>query len=164
MLTRSLLASAALALSAFSAVAQNMPAELAPPPGDTLVGRYAATGVQIYVCHAKSDGSKWSFEAPEAALTDAQGKLFARHYAGPTWEAPDGSKAVGTILATEPAPKADAVPWLLLSAQTTGSGVLAGVRFVQRIDTAGGVKPTGACPADGAEQRVAYTADYAFYR
>jgi hypothetical protein len=42
--------------------------------------------------------------------------------------------------------------------------VLAGVRFVQRVNTAGGVGPTGACPTVGLEQRVDYTADYIFYK
>jgi hypothetical protein len=36
--------------------------------------------------------------------------VFAKHYAGPTWEAADGSKIVGKALANEPAPKAGAIP------------------------------------------------------
>jgi hypothetical protein len=108
--------------------------------------------------------NEWSLKAPEAELIDAQGRLFAKHYAGPTWEAPDGSKIVGKVLANEPAPKAGAIPWLLLATESSESGVLAGVRFVQRVNTSGGVGPTGACPTIGAEQRVEYTADYIFYK
>jgi hypothetical protein len=70
--------------------------------------------------------TEWSFEAPEAALVDSQGRPFARHYAGPTWEATDRSKIVGTALATEPSPKAGAIPWLLLSTKSSGSGYLPG--------------------------------------
>ena len=103
---------------------------------------------------SRRGANEWGFKAPEAELIDAQGRLFAKHYAGPTWEAPDGSKIVGKILANEPAPKADAIPWLLLSAESSGSGVLAGARFVQRIDTSGGVGPTGACPTAGTERRA----------
>jgi hypothetical protein len=99
-----------------------------------------------------------------ASTIDAQGRLFAKHYAGPTWEAPDGSKIVGKVSANEPAPKADAIPWLLLSAESSGSGVLAGALFVQRINTSGGVGLTGACPTAGTERRVDYTADYIFYK
>ena len=44
-----------------------------------------------------------------------------------------------------------------------GSGELAGARFVQRVNTSGGVGPTGACPTAGTERRVDYTADYIFY-
>lgn len=164
MLTRLLFALSALAFSAASAIAQDIPAKLAPPHEEPLVGKYAAKGVQIYVCTVKGGGSEWDFKAPEATLVDAQGRSFAKHYAGPTWEAPDGSKIVGSILASEPAPKTGAIPWLLLSAASSGSGVLAGARFVQRVNTSGGVGPSGTCPTVGAERRVEYTADYIFYK
>jgi hypothetical protein len=62
------------------------------------------------------------FKAPEAELIDAQGRLFAKQYAGPSWEAADGSKIVGKVLANEPAPKAGAIPWLLLSTESSGLG------------------------------------------
>ena len=112
----------------------------------------------------KGAATEWSFEAPEAALVDSEGRPFASHYTGPTWEAPDGSKIVGTTIASEPAPKAGAIPWLLLSTKSSAAGVLAGVRFVKRDNTFGGVGPTGACPTVGTEQRVGYTADYILYR
>ena len=164
MLGRSLLAFAILALVSESVMAEDIPAKLAPPAGTKLVGKYAAKGVQIYTCAAKDTANEWSFKAPEAMLTDAHGKVFAKHYAGPTWEAADGSKIVGKAVASEPAPKAAAIPWLLLSVESSGSGMLAVARFVQRVNTVGGVGPTGACPAAGAEQRVNYTADYIIYK
>jgi hypothetical protein len=164
MLTRSLFAFAALALFVVSAVAQDIPRTLAVPRGGALLGKFAARGVQIYACQVKGTATEWRFKAPEAELFDAQGRQFAKHYAGPTWEAPDGSKVVGTALASEPAPKAGAIPWLLLSTESAASGELAGVRFVQRVNTSGGVGPTGACPTVGTEQRVAYKADYIFYK
>jgi hypothetical protein len=49
--------------------------------------------------------------------------------------------------------------WLLLSAESSGSGVLAGARFVQRVNTSGGVGPTGPRPTVGTERIVEYTAD-----
>jgi hypothetical protein len=164
MLTRSLFIIGALALLAVPVIAQEIPAKLAPPKESPLIGKYAAKGVQIYVCNAKGVANEWGFKAPEAGLIDAQGRLFAKHYAGPTWEAPDGSKIVGKVLANEPAPKAGAIPWLLLSTESSGSGVLAGARFVQRVNTSGGVGPTGACATTGTERRVDYTADYIFYK
>ena len=165
MLTRSLFAVAALALSAVSAIAQyTTPAALPLPQEGTPVGRYAAKGVQIYVCEVEGGATEWHFKAPEAELFDAQGRPFAKHYAGPTWEAPDGSKTVGTALASEPAAKTADIPWLLLSTQSSGSGVLGGVRFVERVNTSGGAGPTGACPRIGTERRVDYTADYIFYK
>ena len=166
MLTRLLLTFAALTLFQDVALPQteDVPPALAVQQGAILSGKYAAKGVQIYVCRAKEDANEWAFKAPEAKLVDAEGRPFAKHYAGPTWEAPDGSKAVGKVLANEPAPKAGAIPWLLLSAESSASGALAGVRFVQRVNTAGGVAPSGACPTVGEEQPVDYTADYIFYK
>jgi Protein of unknown function (DUF3455) len=155
MLTRSLFTFAALPLFAVCAVAQDMPAELMPPQQEPLIGKYAAKGVQIYVCTVKGGAGEWAFKAPEAELTDAQGRPFANS---------DGSKTVCKVLASEPAPKAGAIPWLLLSTKSSGGGELAGARFVQRVNTSGGVGPTGACPTAGTERRVDYTADYIFYR
>ena len=164
MLTRSLFTFAALSLFAASASAQNIPAKLSPPQPGPLVGKYAAKGVQIYVCTVKGSGSEWDFKAPEAELIDPRGRPFAKHYAGPTWEARDGSKVAGKVLASEPAQRTGAIPWLLLSTESLGSGILAGTRFVQRLNTTGGVGPTGACPTAGTERRVEYTADYIFYK
>ena len=165
-LTRLLFTLAALTLSRDLAFPQSpdIPPALAPQQGAIALGRYAARGAQIYVCRVKGAANEWAFKAPEAKLVDAEGRPFAKHYAGPTWEAPDGSKAVGKVLASEPAPKAGAIPWLLLSAESSGSGALAGVRFVQRVDTAGGVAPSGTCPRTSAEQPIDYTADYIFYK
>jgi hypothetical protein len=164
MLTRSLFTFAALAFFAGSAIAQDIPPKLMPPLEGPPIGRYAAKGVQIYVCGIKAGANEWGFKAPEAELVDAHGRTFAKHYAGPTWEAPDGSKIVGKVLASEAAPKAGAIPWLLVSTKSSGSGVLAGARFAQRVNTSGGVGPTGACPTAGMERRVDYTADYIFYK
>jgi hypothetical protein len=146
------------------AVAQDIPAELAPPVGTALIGTYPAEGVQIYACTARGAINEWVFKSPDAHLVDAQGKTFAKHYAGPTWEAADGSKIVGNVMETVPAPSGDAVPWLLLSAESSGRGVLAAARFVERVKTVGGIKPRGTCPNVGAELRVPYTAVYLIYK
>jgi Protein of unknown function (DUF3455) len=128
------------------------------------MGAYAAKGVQIYTCTLHGTTNAWSLKAPEADLFDAEGALFAKHYAGPTWEANDGSKIVGKLMETVPAPAAADIPWLLLSAKSSGQGVFTGARFVQRIKTAGGVGPTGECSTPAAEQRVSYSAEYAFFK
>jgi hypothetical protein len=45
-----------------------------------------------------------------------------------------------------------------------GDGVLSGVDFIQRLETRGGVAPTGACdPATDATVAVPYRARYVFY-
>src|SRR5258708_12666297 len=100
---RSLFAFAVLALISESAVAQDIPAKLAPPAGTILIGKYKAKGVQIYSCAAKGTANEWSFKAPEARLTGPKGNVL-KHYAGPPWEPPDGSKIVGKATPKQPAP------------------------------------------------------------
>ncbi len=83
---------------------------------------------------------------------------------GPTWEAPDGSKIVGAVTATAPAPRPGAILWYLASvSESSGIGVLNGIRFVQQINTVGGLL-SGPCPTPGQERRVDYTADYLFWK
>jgi FtsP/CotA-like multicopper oxidase with cupredoxin domain len=129
-----------------------------------------ATGVQIYECAAKAVQPltyEWTFRAPDAALADGSGHPLGKHFAGPTWEATDGSSVVGELKARDPAPSNTAIPWLLLAAKsTTGTGVLSATKSIQRVQTAGGIAPAEACSAANAAQvaRVPYTAIYYFYR
>lgn len=159
-----------LAACASAPTPPQVPANLQPPAGQVLVWEALASGVQIYDCAAKADGSgpAWTFRAPEATLADRRSNALGKHYAGPTWEALDGSRVVGEVAARAPSPTpATAIPWLLLTAKSSsGNGVLTGVRSIQRLDTGGGVEPAEPCNADklGQQARVAYTAAYYFYR
>jgi hypothetical protein len=143
-------------------------AALRPPVGQSLYLEALATGVQIYECSQKPDSSyEWAFKAPEASLADRSGHPLGKHYAGPTWEATDGSTVVGEVKAKDPGPRSSAIPWLLLAAKTnTGSGTFSAARSVQRIATEGGLAPSEACTAANLKQvaRVPYTATYDFYR
>lgn len=145
-----------------------VPAPLQPPAGQVLQLEARAAGAQIYECQAKPDGSgtDWVFKAPEATLADRAGKPLGKHYAGPTWEALDGSTVVGEIKARDPGKDATAIPWLLLAAKSHGgSGVFADVKSIQRIATVGGAAPSAdLCTAAGQVMRVSYTATYLFYR
>jgi hypothetical protein len=63
-------------------------------------------------------------------------------------------------------PVEGAIPWLLLRAKSNeGAGALASVKYIQRVDTTGGVAPSAGCDAGhaGAETRVEYSANYVFY-
>ena len=157
---------AALPMAANGAV----PPQLQPPPSAVPILRATAHGFQIYTCSAKPGaGFAWSFKAPEALLNDfATGRVAAKHFAGPTWQAiPDGSMVVGDAIASVPAPNGIGVPWLLLRARThQGAGVMSTVSFIQRLDTSGGLAPAGGCdPAYvGQEARIPYTATYLLYR
>jgi hypothetical protein len=146
-----------------------LPASLTLPAAYQLASGAHATGYQIYQCGpAKEDASRvvWNFKAPEANLTDADGKPIGHHYAGPTWESTDGSKVVGQLKVSDPGPDMESIAWLLLDAKSNaGSGVFANVTAILRVATHGGKAPAGGCDAArlGSELRVPYTADYLFY-
>ena len=144
---------------------------LAPPAPATPVLSTTATGVQIYACEYDADHRlAWAFQRPEAMLFDAGGTLVVRHGAGPSWEALDGSRITGKKLVEAPSARVGSVPQLLLAATpaATGTkattGTLAGVRFVQRLDTAGGTPPETACSTEHAVGRFPYFARYVFLK
>jgi hypothetical protein len=147
----------------------NVPAAL-QPPADAVAALHAkGQGVQIYACSkdAGSGAASWKLKGPEAVLYDDAGKPIGKHFAGPSWQANDGSTVVGEAVAHADAPGHTAIPWLLLKAKShEGSGTFADITYVQRLDTAGGLAPTAACDPkrDTAERRVAYTAIYVFFR
>jgi hypothetical protein len=119
-----------------------------------------ALGVQIY----QWNGAGWVFIGPEAALfADAgyRGQVGS-HYAGPTWEANDGSKVVAARV--DGCAPSSAIPWLLLGAVSTSDhGLFANTTFIQRVNTVGGTVPTDAGQFVGDEARVPYSAEYFFY-
>ncbi len=152
----------------FGPARPEVPESLKAPAGEEVILTAHATGVQIYVCQAQTEQkSAWVLKAPEAELTDASGKQIVRHFAGPAWKHIDGSEVTGKLIAKQDAPKADAIPWLLLSAAShTGEGTLARVTTIQRIHTEGGLPPNASdcnVSANGKESKSAYSADYYFY-
>src|SRR5262245_46979671 len=60
-----------------------------------LVGH--AVGVQIYRCGAIPGGYRWNPAGPRANVYADNGKLIMTHFAGPSWQANDGSTVVGTV-------------------------------------------------------------------
>jgi hypothetical protein len=149
----------------------SIPFILKPPAGEVLQRTLMADGVQIYECRAAKPADtaarpQWALVAPEATLADNKGSPVGKHYAGPTWEASDGSKIVGLVVGRIDSPTPDNIPWLLLATRSIGSaGLFANVTSVQRVATVGGVAPTEGCnPSNiGATARVAYKAQYAMY-
>ena len=74
-----------------------VPIDIAVPAGNKLYLIGHAVGVQIHRCDAVADGYKWTFVAPRAVLYGDNGKLLTTHFGGPSWQARDGSKAVGSL-------------------------------------------------------------------
>jgi hypothetical protein len=128
-----------------------VPAAIAVPAGNKLAFTLKGSGLLNYECRAKAEasgGAEWALVAPEAVLKD-------------------GSKVTGKQLAVAPAPTAGNIPWQLVQATpTTGAGTLAGVTYIQRINTNAGVAPSAPCTAATASTRaqVRYSADYLFYK
>lgn len=143
------------------------PAAVNPPVDATLKASYPARGVQIYVCSAPVAGGApaWTLKAPHAVLFQS-GEAAVIHFAGPSWQALDGSLVTGVKTGSAPGPDATAIPWLLLQATSNGApGVLADVTWIQRLATVGGVAPATGCDVGhlNAQVLVPYRADYFFY-
>lgn len=134
-----------------------VPEQIRVPDGNKRIAVMPARGVQTYQC---TNGA-WTFLQPDAILR-FHGRAQVLHTRGPVWTSViDGSSVNATVVAS--APRQNAVPELLLrSTANRGPGLLAAVTFVQRLDTTGGVSPTGTC-TEGATASVRYTADYAFW-
>lgn len=157
---------AAVSLFPSFLAAQEIPKEIQPPSGEQKLLQVHATGVQIYTCQSSGGQFAWVSKAPEAQLTDAAGKSFGKHFAGPSWQANDGSKVTGKPVTSVVSPDAESIPWLLLAAKDhSGNGALSRVTSIQRINTRGGKAPAAGCDADhvGQDQRSEYSADYVFF-
>jgi hypothetical protein len=155
-----------------------LPGVLQPPAGHRAFRQGYAVGTQDYVCLSTG----WASPAygPQATLFNDDDDQIMTHFLSPnplesntprpTWQ---DSRDTSTVWANpvpgaSHTPDATAIPWLLLQVVgaadgPTGGDRMADTTFIQRINTTGGLKPTGPC-VEGAKALVPYTADYLFYR
>jgi hypothetical protein len=150
-----------------------------------LVGH--AIGTQNFICApaATESGFDWLFIGPQATLFNADLEQIATHYQSKnpllgdaiqaTWQnSRDTSGVWATKMFGSSDPDyvaADAIEWLLLRVTgpqvgPTGGDKLASAKFIQRVNTVGGVKPPSSdCTASTINTRmlVYYEADYYFY-
>jgi hypothetical protein len=140
--------------------------EGAPNPGAGFVIKAAyrvVVGVQTYSCDAAT-GTWGTASVPEALLKAYGSFKLIHHYEGPRWTALDGSTVLAA--ATQRVPKDGTIAWLLLEVtkheNTKPGPELDNVAFISRVNTTGGVGPTGACEA-GSTRSVRYGADYVFW-
>ncbi|WP_245821991.1 DUF3455 domain-containing protein [Lentzea waywayandensis] len=129
------------------------------PSGNKIVERFYAKGVQTYTCTAGA----WKGLEPAATLADRLGRAVGLHSRGPIWVSTvDGSAVEAAPVDGARNEVPGAVPELLLKAKSTrGAGTFAGVSYVQRLNTKGGVAPAGGC-TEGAQTSVRYEALYTF--
>ena len=146
------------------------PAAIAVPSGHKLAMTALGTGELAYECKAKADMAdkfEWVFAGPTAVLYDKTSMAaVGKYYAGPTWEANDGSKVTGKQLAVSPGTPGAIPLQLVQAAPATGAGAMMGISYIQRINTKGGVAPADTCDASkvGTRKMVKYEADYLFYK
>jgi hypothetical protein len=160
-----------------------VPSNLEPPAGHTAFLTARAEGTQNYIC-LKSSGFSWTFWGPQATLFDADQQV-ATHYlstnpadgaARATWQSSSDSSAVWAAAIASSTDQAyveeGAIPWLLLrvvgsQVGSTGGEMLSGAKYIQRVNTSGGLAPADGCKsaADvGKKALVPYTTEYVFYK
>ena len=160
-----------LALPATAALAPpaGVAATLQPSTAEEAVLALSESGVNIFVCKPRLGAPgdyAWSFVAPDATLYDGA-RSVARQTSPNLWESTGDRSSVSGFPRAAQNAGGDNLPWALYLARPAGDdGMFAGVTSIQRVNTRGGVEPTSGCTADnaGAEQRIAFNADYYFYR
>jgi Protein of unknown function (DUF3455) len=147
------------------------------PPGNHLFREGHAVGTQDYIYLSTG----WASPAygPQATLFNDDNDQIITHFLSrnpdesntprPTWQdSRDTSTVWGNpIPGATYTPDSTAIPWLLLEVVGVAEGPIGGDRmtgttYIQRVNTTGGLKPTGSC-TEGTKALVPYTADYFFY-
>lgn len=145
----------------------HVPGSLVPKDKHPLF-MFRAEGTQTYTAEEKDGKLRWgTASAPEAKLFDYRtGEQVGTHSKGPegpVWEDKDGSRLTGKKIASETAPNADAIPWLLLEVKSEKPGRLSKVTNVQRVDTWAGQAADTAPKKAGDTLAVKYEATYVFW-
>ncbi|WP_244188090.1 CHRD domain-containing protein [Streptomyces regalis] len=121
-------------------------------------------GKQIYECKpAEGGGYAFAQRDVSAILGGRIAHSFVAPNSGtPQWTARDGSAVTGAVLSRTPNGDGN-IPELDLRATRSGKhhGLLADAAEILRLNTVGGVAPTGSC-TPGAVVGVPYQADYVF--
>jgi len=162
----------------------SVPTNLQVPEGSYVFLKGHAIGTQNYICLPSGNGFGWTFFGPQATLFNEANEQSITHFLSPnpsdgtaraTWQ---HSHDTSTVWASAQASSTDpqyvapgAIPWLLLKVVgsqdgPTGGHKLTETTFIQRLNTSGGVAPTG-CESltdVGKQAFVPYTADYFFYK
>jgi len=145
-----------------------------------------ASGTQNYICALVGTEFTWLFIGPQATLFNSTLQQVATHFHSTnpyqddaiqaTWQSSRDTSSVWAVKykgSTDSAYVApDAIEWLLLEvkgaqAGPTGGTTLVPAKWIQRVNTSGGLAPPASeCNAGTLKNRklVPYEADYYFYR
>ncbi len=144
-----------------------------------LVGH--AIGTQNYICVVAGNAFDWVFIGPQATIYDANAEQIMTHFHSnnaidglidATWQHSRDTSAVWARRDKGATVDPNAIEWLLLRMSGTQLGPtlgdkVSGTRYIQRVNTVGGMKPPIAeCSAANVNTRrlVYYEADYYFYK
>jgi hypothetical protein len=156
-----------------------------PPEAELfLIGH--GVGTQNYVCVPSGSGFAFTLFTPQATLFTDDRQQIIHHFFSPnpfeggtirvTWEDSRDTSTVWGFAAGVSTDRAfvrkDAVAWLRVDISgaavgPTGGDTLTGTKFVQRINTVGGLAPAELCVGAtdiGKKAFVPYEADYLFYK
>jgi hypothetical protein len=167
--------------------------DLTPPrvPNDIQVPAEAelflighAVGTQNYVCVPSGAGFVFNLFTPEATLFNDDAQQIITHFFSPnpnpkdggairaTWEHSRDTSTVWGAVTGQVTVRQDSIAWLRVEikgavAGPTGGTKLTRTKFVQRINTVGGLPPSTGCSSAtdvGTKAFIPYTADYLFYK
>lgn len=165
-----LAACSSMSVSTPAFVQDALPEAVKVPAGHAVSLESVGVGEITYECRAKADNAavqEWAFVGPRAELRDRAGKAIGSYFGPPaTWLSQDGSRITGAQLAVAPSAPGN-IPSQLVKANASATpGVLAGVAYIQRVATRGGVAPASECSATtlGKRETVKYQADYIFWK
>jgi hypothetical protein len=178
------------ALTAVSARADDRAAQTQPDvPKDVRVPAEArlflvghAYGTQNYVCLPSGTAFAFALFTPEATLFNDDAQQITTHFFSPnpdedgiiraTWESSRDTSTVWGKVVGQATVRTDSIAWLRVDITGTESGPTGGdklvpTKFIQRINTVGGVAKADECAGAtdvGKKAFVPYTADYLFYK
>ena len=163
-----------------------VPANLEAPAGYSVFFAAHAVGTQNYVCLPSGSSVAWKLVGPQATLfqtirdfTQQMTTHFLSANAAenglprPTWQHSFDSSRVWARAIESSTDlnyvEAGAIPWLLLTwvgvePGPEGGSFLTQTKYIQRLNTSGGVAPSSGCSQIGDITLVPYAADYFFYR
>lgn len=137
-----------------------------PPDTTQEAFRLEASGEQVFRCRIDAHGWFWKFEAPNAYLFDPEtNQAVAKHGYNFTFVHNDGSKLKTKIISTEPRQGNNLPEALFAVNDSTYFGKFAQVKYVQRLNTKGGV-PAIKCSKEknGQLARVPFSAEFVFFK
>jgi hypothetical protein len=148
---------------------------LAPPAAAVKYAVLLGEGDVVFAAQASAPDGKLSWtnqgSSLQGTLTLASNpapepnKLELKVSPGLVWTASDGSVAETRLVRSYTSPDNGNANWDLYEVtRTTGGGILADVRYVQRLFTQGGLPPVGAPETRSDIARVPFQAEYILYR